>query len=288
MKTLLVSFVLFSGLVLLNGPASSQKIFDVHLHGSKNPSSQVLTLQKAGVYKAAISTSWELQNRYRGIPNVHFLYGLMFPCPNGKVPYSLQACFDTGEDWPAVGWVEQQIKDDRIDFFGEVLNQYYGISSSDSLLFPYYGLAQKYKLPVGIHTGGAGPDHGSPNFKMEMGSPLLLKPLLARFPELKIWIMHSGDQYYKETIGIMKENALVYADISVISNPDIVPAEKFRTIMKAFIEAGLEDRLMFGTDNGDITKVINSVESLDFLSEYQKTKLYHQNAERFFGNPEKN
>ena len=288
MKTLLVSFVLFSGLVLLNGPASSQKIFDVHLHGSKNPSSQVLTLQKAGVYKAAISTSWELQNRYRGIPNVHFLYGLMFPCPNGKVPYSLQACFDTGEDWPSVGWVEQQIKDGRIDFFGEVLNQYYGISSSDSLLFPYYGLAQKYKLPVGIHTGGAGPDHGSTTFKMEMGNPLLLKPLFTRFPELKIWIMHSGDQYYKETIGIMKENALVYADISVISNPDIVPAEKFRTIMKAFIEAGLEDRLMFGTDNGDITKVIRSVESLDFLSEDQKTKLYHRNAERFFGNPEKN
>lgn len=288
MKTLLVSFVLFAGLVLLNGTASSQKIFDVHLHGSKNPSSQVLSLQKAGVYKAAISTSWELQNSYRKIPNVRFLYGLMFPCPNGKVPYSLQACFGTGDDWPSVDWVEQQIKDGRIDFFGEILNQYYGISSSDSFLFPYYDLAQKYKLPVGIHTGGAGPDHGSPNFKMEMGSPLLLKPLFARFPELKIWIMHSGDQHYEETIGMMKENALVYADISVISNPDIVPAEKFRAIMKAFIDAGLEDRLMFGTDNGDIAKVVRSVESLGFLSEAQKIKLYYRNAERFFGNENKN
>lgn len=242
----------------------------------------MLTLQKAGVYKAAISTSWELQNSYRKIPNAHLLYGLMFPCPNGKVPYSLQPCFSMGEDWPSINWVEQQIKDGKIDYLGEILNQYYGISSSDSLLFPYYGLAQKYHLPVGIHTGGAGPNHGSSNFKMEMGNPLLLKTMLSRFPNLKVWIMHSGDQYYKETIEVMQENELVYSDISVISNPDIVPPDTFSIIMKAFIDAGLEDRLMFGTDNGNIEKVIMAVKALDFLSVEQKEKLYYQNAERFF------
>lgn len=266
--------------------ASAQKIFDVHLHGTENPSAQVLALQKAGVYKAAISTSWSLQNSYRDFSNINFLHGLMFPCANGKVPYSLQTCF-TGEEWPSVSWVEQQIKEKRIDYFGEILNQYYGISPSDSLLFPYYTLALKYNLPVGIHTGGAGPDHGSPNFRMEMGNPLLLKPLLSRFPKLKVWIMHSGDQYYQETISIMQENELVYTDISVISNPDIVPAERFSTIMKAFLDAGLEDRIMFGTDNGDILKVLNAVESLDFLSNAQKRKLYYQNAERFFSKSEK-
>jgi len=146
------------------------------------------------------------------------------------------------------------------------------------LLFPYYELAQQYNLPVGIHTGGAGPDHGSPNFKMEMGSPTLLEPLLSRFPKLKIWIMHSGDQHYKETIAVMQENEGVYADISVISNLEIVPSEHFKNIMKAFMDAGLEDRLMFGTDNGDIVKVIAAIESLNFLSEAQKKKLYYQNA----------
>lgn len=228
---------------------SSQKIFDVHLHGSNNPSLQMMTLQEAGVYKVAISTSWELQNSYRKIAAPHALFGLMFPCPNGKVPYSLQPCFAKGEDWPSIDWVEQQIKVGNIDFLGEVLNQYYGISPSDSLLFPYYALAQRYKLPVGIHTGGAGPHHGSPNFKMEMGNPLLLKTLLFRFPDLKVWIMHSGDQFYKETIKMMKEHKQIYSDISVISNPDIIPAEQFYVIMKAFIDAGLEDRMMFGTDN---------------------------------------
>lgn len=282
MKSLLIFLAFLFGLTSPNWQKTPQKIFDVHLHGSKDPSLQMLTLQKAGVYKAAISTSWELQNSYRKIPNAHLLYGLMFPCPNGKVPYSLQPCFSMGEDWPSINWVEQQIKDGKIDYLGEILNQYYGISSSDSLLFPYYGLAQKYNLPVGIHTGGAGPNHGSSNFKMEMGNPLLLKTMLSRFPNLKVWIMHSGDQYYKETIEVMQENELVYSDISVISNPDIVPPNTFSIIMKAFIDAGLEDRLMFGTDNGNIEKVIMAVKALDFLSVEQKEKLYYQNAERFF------
>lgn len=284
MKALLLIITFLLGINSLNWQKKAHKIFDVHLHGSKHPALQMLTLQKAGVYKAALSTSWDLQSSYRNIPNIHLLYGLMFPCPNGKVPYSLQSCYNKGEEWPAINWVEQQIKEGKIDYLGEILNQYYGISASDSLLFPYYSLAQKYHLPVGIHTGGAGPNHGSANFKMEMGNPILLKTLLSQFPKLKVWIMHSGDQYYKETIEIMQIHKLVYADISVISNPDIVSPNKFSIIMKAFMDAGLEDRLMFGTDNGDIEKVIKAVESVKFLSLEQKMKIYYQNAEQFFSN----
>ncbi len=263
-------------------PADSQRVFDVHLHGSSNLSDQLLALERAGVYKGAISSSWNLQNNYRDKSKITLLFGLMFPCPNGKVPYSLQACFDDVQDWPSIEWVEQQIQNGKIDFFGEVLNQYYGISSSDSLLFPYYSLAEKYSLPVGIHTGGAGPNHGSPNFKIELGNPLLLEKTLTRFPGLKVWIMHSGDQYYEETVTIMNQHKQAYADISVISNPGIVPTAKFKLIMQTFVEAGLEDRLMFGTDNGDIEKVMASIENLDFLSKEQKDKIYYQNAERFF------
>ncbi|MNR28530.1 Amidohydrolase [compost metagenome] len=94
--------------------------------------------------------------------------------------------------------------------------------------------------------------------------------------------MHGGDQYYKEAISIMKQNKLVYTDISVLSNPDIVTSERFATIMKTFIAAGLENRLMFGTDNGDVQKAIAAVERLTFLSKRQKDKIFHLNAERFF------
>jgi len=263
-------------------PNKRQKIFDVHLHGSKDKLTQLSGLKKAGVYKAAISSSWDLQNRYREQADVKMLFGLMLPCPNGKVPYSLQPCFDDGKDWPSSEWVESQIKRGKIDFLGEILSQYYGMSSSDSSLFPYYALAEKYGLPVGIHTGGAGPNHGSPNFRMELGDPGLLARMLTRFPYLKVWIMHGGDQYFKEAIAIMQQNSQVYADISVISNPAITPPVRFESIMKSFLEAGLEDRLMFGTDNGDVDKLIAAVQGLSILSKRQKDKIFYENAERFF------
>ena len=282
MKTL-ISLIVFSSLFFSPSKGFAQKIFDVHLHGSNDIASQLKELKEAGVYKAAVSSSWALQNSYRKHAQVGMLYGLMFPCPNGGVPYSLQPCFDDKKDWPPLAWVEQQIKDRKIDFFGEILSQYYGISSADSLLFPYYALAEKYNLPVGIHTGGAGPNHGSPNFKMELGNPRLMEPLFLKFPKLKVWIMHSGDQYFKETIALMKAHKHVYADISVISNPDIVAPARFSMIMKSFLEAGLIDRLLFGTDNGNVKKVIAAVEGLNFLSKAQKDKIYYQNAERFFG-----
>lgn len=276
-------------LIILSLAACQQKtqnppyIFDVHIHGMPDPSSQISMLNEAGVYRAALSTSWDLQEKYRDQKSPELLFGLMFPCPLGKVPYSSQPCFANGNDWPELGWVEEQIKAGKVDFFGELLNQYYGIAPADSAMYPYYKLAEKYDLPVGIHTGGAGPDHGSPNFKWELGDPTLLRPVLEDFPSLRLWIMHSGDQYFGGAIEIMREFPQVYADISVIANPDIVDKQRFHSTMKAFYDAGLEDRLMFASDNGDIPKMAAAIESLDFLTDKQKEKLYTLNAEVFFG-----
>ncbi|HYG38520.1 MAG TPA: amidohydrolase family protein [Cytophagales bacterium] len=259
-----------------------QKVFDVHLHGSSNPSEQLDELQKAGVYKIAVSTSWDLQQRYNNSDSLKVLSGLMVPCPNGKVPYSLQTCFSNNQEWPAIEWVEEQIIKKRIHFIGEVLSQYHGVSSSDSLLFPYYHLAEKYQLPVGIHTGSAGPDHGCPNFSEEMGNPKLMNELMIRFPKMKVWIMHSGVPYLLETIEMMKKYPGLYTDISAINNPHILQPAEFSKVMKQLIENGLEDRIMFGSDNGKIDVMINSINNLDYLTKKQKDKIFYKNAETFF------
>ena len=258
-----------------------QKIFDVHLHGESHPKTQIQKLEAAGVYKAAISTSWELQNTYRD-SDMQLLYGLMLPCPEGKVPYGNRACFEDGKELPSIKWVEQQIKDGKIDFIGEVLTQYYGISPSDKLMYPYYELAEKYNIPVGIHTGLAGPGHGCPDFRVGLGSPILLEELLIEFPKLKVWIMHSGGPFLEGTIAIMNVYRNVFVDISAISNPDIVPPAVFRRTMKRLIDAGFENQIMFGSDNGDISKTEESVNNLDFLTSAEKEKIFYGNAEKFF------
>lgn len=262
--------------------AAQQKVFDVHLHGARDVAGQLNTLTDAAVYKVAISSSWDLQQQYESRDDLAIIRGLMFPCPNGKVPYSLQPCFQDGSEYPSLQWVEEQIKAGKIEFLGEVLSQYYGISSSDATLMPYYRLAGKYNIPVGIHTGSAGPDHGCPNFREDMGNPALMEKLLEEIPDLRLWIMHAGTPYHREAITLMKKFPNVYADISAINNPQIIPPGMFSGIVKLFIDNGLEDRIMFGSDNGDIRIMIESIEQLTFLTAEQKQKIFYRNAERFF------
>ena len=261
---------------------AQQRIFDVHLHGAKEPRTQLENLSKAGVYKIAISSSWDLQQQYKSADNLQVLRGLMVPCPNGKVPYSLQACFEDGKEWPSLEWVEGQIKSGKINFIGEVLSQYHGISSADTMLLPYYRLAAKYNIPVGIHTGSAGPDHGCPNFKQELGNPSLMETLLKQVPELRVWIMHAGAPYHNEAIDIMTKFPHVYTDLSAINDPMILNQEQFAAIVKLFVDRGLEDRIMFGSDNGNIQITSRSISQLSFLTEAQKEKIFYLNAERFF------
>ena len=100
--------------------------------------------------------------------------------------------------------------------------------------------------------------------------------------------MHSGYPFIEETVGIMSVYWNVYTDISVIANPDNIPYKDFHTTMKRLIDAGLENRVMFGSDNGNIKQVIESVNKLDFLSSEQKEKIFHKNAEQFFEKSKKN
>ena len=45
---------------------------------------------------------------------------------------------------------------------------------------------------------------------------------------------------------------------------------------------GLGDRLMFGSDNSDIGQTMSSVMNLKFLTASQMTKIFYENAERFY------
>jgi len=77
--------------------------------------SQLVDLIAAGVEIAALSTSCNLQTNNRNKSEIKILSGLMLPCPESRVPYSMQSCFDDGKEWPDLQWVEQQIIDKKID-----------------------------------------------------------------------------------------------------------------------------------------------------------------------------
>lgn len=174
----------------------------------------------------------------------------------------------------------------KIAAIGEVLAQYDGLSPSDSAFEPYWDLAEKLDIPVGVHTGISFPgitQKGSPNFRVALGNPILFEGMLNRHPKLRVFLMHGGHPFLAETIGILSVYPQVYVDIAVIDW--ILPREEFHAYLKALIRAGFADRIMFGSDQmvwpEAIGLAIDGIESADFLTNQQKRDIYYNNAARF-------
>jgi hypothetical protein len=108
----------------------------------------------------------------------------------------------------------------KLAAIGEVLAQYEGFSPSDSAFEPYWDLAEKLDIPVGVHTGLSFPgitQRGYPHFRVALGNPIHFEGLLNRHPKLRVYIMHAGYPFLAETIGILGIYPQVYVDIAAIN-----------------------------------------------------------------------
>ena len=94
--------------------------------------------------------------------------------------------------------------------------------------------------------------------------------------------MYAIRSYY-EMIALMYTNPNVYADLSTISW--IIPRTTFHSYLRKLVDAGLSDRLMFGSDQmiwpESIDIAIDAINSADFLSDKQKRDIFYNNAARF-------
>jgi len=164
---------------------------------------------------------------------------------------------------------------------GEIATQLNGIAPNDPKLEPYFALAEELDLPTLIHTEGIGPY--LPGFRSSAGSPLLLEDVLVRHPKLRIFVENTGYPYRDEMIAVMSQYPQLYGDLSTITW--VIPRTAFYDYLKAFIKAGLEKRLMFGSDQMRwpemIEKGIEAIEEADFLTEEQKRDILYNNAVRF-------
>jgi len=190
-----------------------------------------------------------------------------------------------GRPGPSADSLRAQYSAGKIAAMGEVLAQYEGLSPSDPAFEPYWDLAEKLDIPVGVHTGISFPGitQMAPNFRVALGNPLLLEGMLNRHPKLRVYLMHGGHPYLAETIGIIQVYPQVYLDIAAIDW--LLPREEFYAYLKALIRAGFADRIMFGSDQmvwpDAIGLAIGAIESAEFLTEQQKRDIFYNNAARF-------
>jgi hypothetical protein len=169
---------------------------------------------------------------------------------------------------------------------GEVGLQYQGISPSDPAVDDYFALAEELDIPVGIHmgTGGSGRANlTSPKFRGSMGDPFLLEGLLAKHPKLRLWIMHAGYPLIDNLLTVLQANSHVYVDVAGLIWS--YPIKEVNRYIQRIVEAGFEDRVIFGTDQllwpNLMSQSINIIDTADYLTPEQKRDILYNNAARF-------
>nr|WP_321237157.1 amidohydrolase family protein [uncultured Psychroserpens sp.] len=184
---------------------------------------------------------------------------------------------------PDILELEQLFKNGTFKSLGETSFHSMGIHPADERFDPYWALAEKYQIPIGFHA-----DRGpfkrnmkeTPNWNEDYANPLLLLPILEKYPKLKIYLMHYPGSYFKECLEIMKKYDQIYCEITAVSM--FAPKDIWEPRVKKLFDEGLGNRLMFGSDYvGTIRKNIEIIYNLDWLTDTQKRAIYYDNASRF-------
>lgn len=183
---------------------------------------------------------------------------------------------------------EQMIKDKKIEVFGEVAPYYMGATLSDSVWQPYLRICEKYDIPVAVHTGGGDPGgtySWSPKARLKLADPYLVEDVLVRYPKLRLYIMHAGEDWYEHSLRLMAYYPQLYTDIAVLLWVEPLDQRYATEFLKAAKQAGYLDRVMFGSDQMlwpyAVGKSIQFLNSLTFLSKQDKEDVFYNNAARF-------
>jgi predicted TIM-barrel fold metal-dependent hydrolase len=193
------------------------------------------------------------------------------------------------EDPEHVNKIRKAFESGEYEVLGEFFIQPGGREPFHPMAEPYWALAEKLDVPVGVHMGPGppAPVHAFwRNYRVSMGNPLLLEDVLIKHPKLRVYVMHAGWPFRDEMIGLLLTYPNVYIDISALNFDWMIPQKEFHSYLKRLIDARCGDRIMFGSDHcwspDDIEAAIKGVELATFLTEEQKRDIFYNNAVRFF------
>jgi len=266
-------------------PVVAAPVIDVHLHARTADEAWaevVRSMDEHGVALAVLSVHEPaLMARVEADPD-RFLAGPAFPCHGGAYPAG-GPCFGETDGWPDPEWLREQYETGRMTTMGELFQVYRGIAPDDPRLAPYWALAAELDVPVGVHIGRGPPPQARapgccPEFDDDFGDPSLLRPVLERHPDLRVWLMHAGGAFLDETIALMRDHPTVYAEMSVVNSIAPPPAEA--AALAAFRAAGLLDRVMLGSDNRPLGPILERLERAP-LSDEERAGIRCGNAARF-------
>ncbi len=306
MKNILIIFLIF----FISKSAEAQKqalpIIDMHIHcapadwtenntplnivtglpsiattGNDLFPKTLMEMDKHNIVLGLLSGPLENVMEWKSKAPERFVIGPQFPMAH-------KSDLSISEYWPDFKELRRAVEKGLIGVIGEITAQYAGMTPGDTLLEQYFEIAQEFDLPVGIHTGNGTirilDVKARKKYRIEYGNPLKMNDVLAKYPDLRVYFMHAGYPFLDDVIAMMLVYQNVYADLSRISWSSATRTA-FHNYLKNLIDAGLGDRLMFGSDGLGLPEAlglaIEGINSAEFLTEKQKRDIFYNNAARF-------
>ncbi len=273
------------------------KIIDVHLHAY--PESAFATPAKDYYGNAgAANAGAQFSETYAAMVKFHIVKAMACGSlatldswktrdADQRIIRGIRMDYPTDDGMDSVKF-ESAIKAGKIQVFGEVGTYYSGTTLSDSIWQPYLRLCEKYDIPVAVHTGGGDPGGTytwSPKARLRLGDPYLLEDVLVRYPKLRIYLMHSGEDWHEHALRLMAYYPQLYSDLGAMLWVEPLDQRYATEFLRNAKQAGYLDRVMFGTDQmrwpDAIGRSIGFLNSLDFLSAKDKEDIFYNNAARF-------
>lgn len=186
----------------------------------------------------------------------------------------------------SLGQLRALHKAGKLTVIGEIMAQYEGVPVNDPRLDPLWALAVELDVPVAIHMGPGEPGQPYSNggaYLAALSDPLLLEPVLKKYPKMRVSLMHAGYPHADRLRALMFNYPHVYAEIGSIVYTE--PRAAFYSFLRDIVEAGYADRVLFGSDQmiwpGVITPSVSAIRHAPFLSASQKRDILYNNAARF-------
>ena len=190
------------------------------------------------------------------------------------------------DDTPSPAALRAMHAKGELQVLGEVTNQYAGILPDDPRMEPYWALAEELDMPVGIHIGTGPPGAiylGATGYRARMHSALTIEEVLVKHPRLRVYIMHAGYPMIDDLLAVLYAHPQVYVDVGIIVYNQ--PRVAFYRYLRAIVDAGFSDRVLFGSDQmvwpAAIERAIVTIDEAPFLTRSQKRAIFYNNAARF-------
>ena len=186
---------------------------------------------------------------------------------------------------PSLASIRERHAQGRLRAIAEVANQYSGVAPDDPRMEPYWQLAEELDVPVGYHLGTGPPGAVGlvRDIRARLHSALLLEEVLVRHPRLRLYVMHAGYPMLDDLLAMLWNHPQLHVDVGGIIFA--VPREGFYRYLRAIVDAGYANRVMFGSDQmvwpGVIERSINVINEAPFLTAAQKRDILYNNAARF-------